>query len=81
MKTVLFNLAFIAVRTFVSAYISRGFFNRVQVLVMGQLLSDKPGAEKAQAVRDAIAAEWEEVSTVVINLALEAVVAKFSLDV
>jgi len=80
MKTLFLSLAYSSVRAFINRYVAGGFFERVQELVIALIMSDLTGAEKRERVHASIAEEWDEVSSIIVNLAIEMVLARIEFE-
>jgi hypothetical protein len=79
MKAILISIAYQAVRAFLDRYIDSGFFDRVSELVMTLLNEDIPGSEKRERVHASVVKEWQTVSSIAINLAIEMTLARLEL--
>jgi hypothetical protein len=76
MKAILLAILYQTTRTLLARYIAGGLFERIEGLVMEMTDTTLSGADKAQAVRDAVLNEWDAISHLAVNLAIEVIVAR-----
>ena len=71
MKAFLITTLYQLLRTIVTRYVDKDLFGRVSGLVL--VMKDKTisGDDKRQAVHDAVRAEWDDISSIVVNAIIE----------
>jgi hypothetical protein len=77
MKSILIVAFYQLLRTIVSRYVDQDLFDRVRDLVLQLTDATLSGEDKRAAVHDAVKAELDDVSSIIVNAIIETVLLKF----